>query len=182
MEKKDKRYVKEQLSLAWKALRKVQRQSKDKREAHLEDLAEHYASRRQTTKENEIKKLKHTEEIRKTAAKHKWYLKERHGMIRTLLVQDYRVHQILSILGALALTVLLGAFSTGGIGFSNDAMLVRALPWSVFTVWSQITAHYGWKVLTDEELITKRILRRNSSHLSMSGDTPFARGHLANDI
>ena len=103
-------------------------------------------------------------------------------MIRTLLVQDYRVHQILSILGALALTVLLGAFSTEGVGFSNDAMLVRALPWSVFTVWSQITAHDGWKVLTDEELISKRILRRNSSHLSMSGDTPFARGPLANDI
>ena len=44
--KKDKSYVKEELSLAWKALRKVQRQSKDKREAHLEVLAEHYAARR----------------------------------------------------------------------------------------------------------------------------------------
>ena len=103
-------------------------------------------------------------------------------MIRTLLVQDYRVHQILSILGALALTVLLGAVSTGGVGVSNDAMLVRDLPWSAFTVWSQITAHDGWKVPTYEDLITKRIIQRNSSHLSMSGDTPFARAPLADDI
>ena len=51
----DKSYVKDQLSSAWKVLRKGQRQSKEKREAHLEELAEHYASRRQTTKQNEIK-------------------------------------------------------------------------------------------------------------------------------
>ena len=52
--------VKERLSSAWKALRKVQRQSKHRRELHLEDLAEHYASRRQTTKQNEIKQIKRT--------------------------------------------------------------------------------------------------------------------------
>ena len=51
-------YVKEQLSLAWKALRKVQRKSKNRREIHLEELAEHFASRRQSTKKIEINQIK----------------------------------------------------------------------------------------------------------------------------
>ena len=121
----DKTYVTEQLSLVLKALRKVQRQSKDKREAHLEELAEYFASNRQTTKQIEINKIKQSEKIRTTAAKHKWYLKERHGMIRTLLVQEYRLHQIISILGVLDLIAMMEAFSQGEFGFNNNVMLVR---------------------------------------------------------
>ena len=37
-------------------------------------------------------------------------------------------------------------------------------------------------MLTSDELITKRILHRNGTHLSMSGDTPFARAKLARAI
>ena len=80
------------------------------------------------------------------------------------------------------MTVLLGAFSPGGKYLSNDSTMVRVLPWGVFTVWSQLTANDGWKILSDEELITSRIIQRNGTHLSMSGDTPFARGPLAKDI
>ena len=43
-------------------------------------------------------------------------------------------------------------------------------------------AHDGWKMLTDEEQITNRLLKRNRTHLSMSGDTPFARGPLTDII
>jgi hypothetical protein len=37
-------------------------------------------------------------------------------------------------------------------------------------------------MLTDEEQITNRLLKRNGTHLSMSGDTPFASGPLADQI
>ena len=95
-------------------------------------------------------------------------------MIRNLLVQDYSLHQIMSILGVLALITMMREFSQGGIGFNNNDMLVRVLPWGVFIVWSQLTAHEGWKVLIDEDLISKKILQRNRTHLSISGDTIFA--------
>ena len=52
--------------------------------------------------------IKKYEEIRKTLAKHKWYLKERTGMIRNLLVPDYLLHQTLAIIGILAWTGLMG--------------------------------------------------------------------------
>ena len=42
--------------------------------------------------------------------------------------------------------------------------------------------HYGWKVLTDDVQITKRLLQRNETHLSILGDTPFVRGALAEDV
>ena len=61
-------------------------------------------------------------------------------------------------------------------------MMVRAIPWGVFNVWIQLIANERWKVLTDEEIITNRILQRNGTHLSMSGDAPFSRGPLATDI
>lgn len=42
--------------------------------------------------------------------------------------------------------------------------------------------HEGWKVISDEKVITKRLLMRNGTHLSMSGDFPFARGPLADRV
>ena len=80
----------------------MQRNSKDRRESHIQVLAEHYAERRDTTRAIEIKKMKQYEDVRRTSAKHKWYLKERNGMTRTLLVPDYSLHQILAIIGTLA--------------------------------------------------------------------------------
>ena len=56
------------------------------RDSHLDTLAEYYAEKRDTTKANEVKKIKHTEAIQRVSAKYKYYLKERHGMIRTLMV------------------------------------------------------------------------------------------------
>ena len=36
--------------------------------------------------------------------------------------------------------------------------------------------------MTNEDKIVNTLLQRNTTHLSMSGDTPFARGDLADDI
>ena len=63
-----------------------------------------------------------------------------------------------------------------------DATLILMVAWGAFTAWEQLVVHDGWKVLTDETQITKRLLQRNGTHLSMSGDTPFARGALAEDL
>ena len=42
-----------------------------------------------------------------------------------------------------------------------------------------LITHEGWKMLIDEKEITAKLIQRNGTHLSMSGDTPFARGPLA---
>ena len=61
-------------------------------------------------------------------------------------------------------------------------ILIALGEWGISTVWEQITEHDGWKVLSDKKMITKRLLIRNGSHLSMSGDSPFARGAIAESI
>ena len=60
--------------------------------------------------------------------------------------------------------------------------MIASGAWGISTVWEQITEHDGWKVLSDEKMITKRLLIRNGTHLSMSGDSPFARGAIAESI
>ena len=160
----------------------MQKNSKDKREEHMKVLAEHYAERRNTTKVIEINKIIKYEAIRKTAAKHKWYLKERNGMIRTLLVPDYKIYQILAIIGILAWTALMGSLCSQPDKILLDAHFILMIVWGAFTVWSQLVQYDGWKVLTDKNKITQRLLQRNGTHLSMSGDTPFAQGALAEEI
>ena len=95
------------MALAWKELRGVQKSSKDRREEHLIKLVEQCAEQRDTLKEVEIKKIHSCEKVRDTITRHKYYLKNRYGMIRSLMVQDYNVHKILAVIGVLALTTLL---------------------------------------------------------------------------
>ena len=90
------------------------KQSKTNRDSHLDALAEHYAEKRDTTRATEVKKIKHTEAIQWVSAKHKYYLKERHGMIRTLMVPDSKVHQLLSVFGVLAWTAIIASYGRGG--------------------------------------------------------------------
>ena len=73
----------------------------------MEKLADHFAEKRNTTRAIEVKKISTSERTRSAAAKHKWYLKERHGMIRNLLIPDYCIHEILSIIGILAFTLFI---------------------------------------------------------------------------
>ena len=89
-------------------------------------------------------------------------------MIRTLLVPDFQVHQILAIFGALAWTILMKAMVTCGILHIKIpfGIVVISVLWESFTVWEQLIVHDGWKMLTDEEKITNRLLRRNGAHLT----------------
>ena len=70
-----KSQIKQKLADAWKNLRLVQKQHKELREEHLEQLADHYVTHRNTTREQEIKNIQHVEGVKRIASKHKWYLK-----------------------------------------------------------------------------------------------------------
>ena len=54
----------------------------------------------------EVNTIRHAERNRKTSAKHKWYLTEKHGMIRNLFVPDFIIYELLSIIGLLAFITL----------------------------------------------------------------------------
>ena len=93
-------------------------------------------------------------------------------MIRSLMVQEYKAHQIMAVFGMLALKTLLIAWrhdletgptsNEGDNSFGDnidmrckryhiDKFVVLAVSWGDFTVWSQLTENDGWKVLTDED-------------------------------
>ena len=57
-----------------------------------------------------------------------------------------------------------------------------SLVWVVATDWKELIAWNGWKNIESEELLYKHILRRNTTHLSMSANTPLANGPLADAI
>ena len=73
----------------------------------MEKLTENYAEERLTMKSIEVSKIQRYEKTREIAVKHKRHLKERHGIQRSLLVQDYQLHQILAIIGTILLAVLI---------------------------------------------------------------------------
>jgi len=50
--------------------------------------------------------------------------------------------------------------------------------WGIFTAWEWTTEQDGWKVIGEVLAITWRLIHRNGTYLSISGDTPFARGPL----
>ena len=102
-------------------------------------------------------------------------------MIRNVLVPDYQIQDILAILGVLSFTILMQQLLAEECNYAQP-IIVAAGAWGIFTVWEQITVHDGWKVLSDETMITQRLLIRNGTHLSMSGDSPFARGAIAESI
>ena len=73
-------------------------------------MAEHYALKRDTSKEVELKKLHYIEQVKKMSAKHKWFLKHRHGMLCSLLIQDYKPGVIKPVLGVVSLVLFLTCF------------------------------------------------------------------------
>jgi len=54
--------------------------------------------------------------------------------------------------------------------------------WSIFTVWEQVIEHKSWKAISDENIITQRLLIRNRTNPSMSSDSPFDRVPLAEEV
>ena len=59
-------------------------------------------------------------------------------------------------------------------------MLNRAR--GIFTVWEQIIENDGYKVISEEIDITRGLIQRNRTHLSISGDSLFARGPMVQII
>jgi len=159
----------------------VQRKDAKYRESHIESLAEYFEVKRNTTRSIEVKEIKIFERTRAIAVKHKWYLKGRYGMIRNLLITNYRIHNVLSIIGALAFTLLIIQLTTEEEKHW-PAMIIATKVWVIFTVWERLLEHDGWKVITDKQAITKRLLLHNGTHLSMSGDSPFAQAPLADAV
>ena len=54
--------------------------------------------------------------------------------------------------------------------------------WGVSNKWSNLIDSDRWKLLAEDDVITKRFIQRNATHLSMSGESPFTRGPLADKI
>lgn len=170
-------YAEIQLTAAWLGLRQTQRQVHKRRESYMEKLMDHFAEKRETTRVIEVTNICTSERTCNTAAKHKWYLKECLGMIRTLLIPDYKIHDILAIIRFWALTLLIQHFTATEEVYTPSLVIVIGT-WGIFTVWEQLTAHEGWKGLSDKSMITERLLLKNGTHLSMSRDSPFACGPI----
>lgn len=49
---------------------------------------------------------------------------------------------------------MMGAYSHNVSRKLGCVLNVLAVSWGVFTMWSQITDHDGWKLLTDEDKIS----------------------------
>ena len=85
-------YINSELKQAWNRLYAIQNKADILRTTYLEDLAQYKAETLGTTASQEIKKLIHIEEIRKTAKKHGWYLKEhRKGMVDHVLIPTHNI-------------------------------------------------------------------------------------------
>lgn len=107
-----------------------------------------------------------------------------YGIIHTFLVPDFQVCHILTVFGALAWTAVMKVMVTYGyLGESvPNFLIVLSMLWGTFPIWSQLLMHDGWKMLSDEEQVTQKLLQRNGMHLYKSGDTPFVMGILWNEI
>ena len=150
----------------------------------MEQLADFYVEKRNSTWAQEIQKLIHIERVRAMATKHRWFFKKNYGMIRSLLVQDFVVEKMNPIFASLTLMAYLGSlFTMKQISEDmNNFHLITMSWWCLGSKWSDIVVSRGCKPLLGKIKIHKALLRKNTTQLSMSGDTPFARGRLAEDV
>ena len=82
-------YINEELKKAWLLLYHIQEHAESLRKTYIEELAT-YKAKNGIASGAEIKKLIYIEEVRKTARKHGWYLKERRkGMVDHVLIPTY---------------------------------------------------------------------------------------------
>ena len=112
-------------------------------------------------------------------------------MIRSLLVPDYLLTEILSVFGMIAINTLIYAATLSyshNITLDNNkyilsnTLVIATVIWGVSTSWTSLIRYDGWKILTDQDIMAQRLTQRNGTHLSMSGDSPFTRGALADEI
>ena len=180
---KSKKYIQTKLNKAWKELRQVQKKACLLREDHLAKLAEYYAEKRRTDEEIELRKLIHIEQVQKTSAKHKYFLKPRHGMLRNLLVHDFKEGVITPVLGCICFVLMLACSLEGYASNQQfNGLYLISVAWGIFTDYKELVEADGWKNITSEELINKRLLLCNTTHLAQSCNTPFADGKIADEI
>ena len=190
--------VRKCLNEAWAELKQIQKRHLEHREEHMAKLAEFYAGQRDTTAAQEIKKLIHIEGVKRIATKHRWYLKGKKGMLKQLLVQNFLVYRMPPVYASWAVLAMLGiCFQSerGGPPYQKSfyergtltdglqrSVVLCFLLWSTYADWNDMVIFDGWKPLSDEQMIHKRLLRRNATHLSLSRNTPFAMGPLADAV
>lgn len=91
----------------------------------MEKLAAHFTERRQTTRKFKLNKITTSKRTCNTATKYKWYLKERHDMIRNLIIPDYKIHNILAIIGVIAFILLIQQLLMGTDTYSSEIVVVK---------------------------------------------------------
>ena len=74
--------------------------------------------------------------------KDKYFEKKRYGMIRNLLVPDYRIQDILSIIRVIAFTIMIQLLLADEGNYCQP-ILIASGACGIFTVWEQITTHNG---------------------------------------
>ena len=62
------------------------------------------------------------------------------------------------------------------------ALVIMNIPWVVANSWYTLIEYEEWKVISDEKIIIKKQIHRNSTHLSMPGDATFVRGRLEKEV
>ena len=119
-------------------------------------------------------------------------------MLRHILVQDFYVCRMFPIYASMALLAAIGLLfvrrtrkTHWGIEDIDQrsredsferSVFWAALIWCVVAQWDDFVAFNGWKPITYQDQVFRRLLWRNTTHLSMSKDTLFASGHFATAI
>ena len=104
--------------------------------------------------------------MRRTVTKYKHYLKDSHGMIMNLLVQDYELHHILAVVGILSFILLLYVILNRMIDkHKYERIMVMPGDWGISMVWEKLTHYNRWKVISNEEAVTRHLLQCNGIHL-----------------
>ena len=64
----------------------------------------------------------------------------------------------------------------------TQAQQIICFLWGFTTDYEELMAFDGWKNITAEDEIIKRLICRNTTHLVQSANTPFASGYLSEEI
>ena len=105
----------------------------------------------------EVNNIRQVERTHKISAKHRWYLIKRHGIIHNLLVPDFMVYEIVSIIGLLAFTTLVQTLMVNSKQYELSLVVLSGV-WGINIVLEHITTTNGWKVLNKNGAITKRLI------------------------
>lgn len=99
-------------------------------------VADHYAEIQDTMRVIEVKKISTSERTRNMAAKHIWYIKKRYGTNRNLLIPDYRIHNILAIIGVWALILLIQQLTAVPEAYTPSLIILIGAR-GAFTAWTK---------------------------------------------